>query len=67
MVTTTMYMWLNARRNTWQKCNNVSINNVQVKLVGCLKYIHVSIIIIFNNNDDKVTSDNTTIVTKTLT
>jgi len=35
-----MYTWRNARRNTWQKCNNVSVNNVQVKLVGCLKYVH---------------------------
>jgi len=36
-----MYTWRNARRNTWQKYNNVSINNVQVKLVGCSKYIYM--------------------------
>ena len=56
-----MYTWRNARRNTWQKCNNVSINNVQVKLVGCFKYtqviIIIIIIIIINNKDNnKVTS-----------
>lgn len=54
-------MWHNARRNTWQKCNNVSINNVQIKLVGCLKYIQLIIIIIIiiltiNNDDDKATT-----------
>jgi len=62
-----MYMWRNARRNTWQKCNNVSVNNVQVKLVGCLKYIQVPIItIIINNNnddDDDDDSENTSLVT----
>jgi len=47
-------MWRNARRNTWQKCNNVSIDNVQIKLVGCLKYIQVSITTITTNDEDNI-------------